>query len=94
MKVASEGTLLQQAVHRARLLVPWSNIYIIGIRPTRPETGYGYIHVGPISRVEKGRAACPGYLLITVSWKRLIMFGPFPGILAGMTWVPGRPWSE
>ncbi|SHJ68589.1 mannose-1-phosphate guanylyltransferase [Desulfofundulus thermosubterraneus] len=141
LPVAGEGTLLQQAVRRARLLVPWSNIYIvtgcqylglvreqvpdlppenllvepvgrdtapcialaasllkardpgtvmvvlpsdhmildekrfaeairdavavaketkglvtIGIRPTRPETGYGYIHVGPISRVEMGRA--------------------------------------
>ncbi|SHF57218.1 hypothetical protein SAMN02745218_02608 [Desulfofundulus australicus DSM 11792] len=39
MKVASEGTLLQQAVHRARLLVPWSNIYIIGIRPHAPGDG-------------------------------------------------------
>lgn len=141
LPVAGEGTLLQQAVRRARLLAPWSNIYIvtgsqylglvreqvpdlpqenllvepvgrdtapcialaasilwardpetvmvvlpsdhiildemrfaevireavvtaketkglvtIGIRPTRPETGYGYIHVGPISWMEKGRA--------------------------------------
>jgi mannose-1-phosphate guanylyltransferase len=141
LPVAGEGTLLQQAVRRARLLVSWSNIFIvtgrpylglmreqvpelppgnllvepagrdtapcialaasflqtrdpgaamvvlpsdhmvldekrfaavikdavaaaqktrglvtIGIRPTRPETGYGYIHVGPISRVEKGSA--------------------------------------
>ena len=141
LRVAGEGTLLQQAVRRARLLAPWSNIYIvtgrqyhdlvseqvpdlppenllvepvgrdtapcvalaanvlwardpeavmvvlpsdhmildemrfteaileavgtarktkglvtIGIRPTRPETGYGYIHVGPVSRVEKGGA--------------------------------------
>ena len=140
LPVAGEGTLLQQAVRRARLLAPWPDIYVvtgrqyrdlvrqqvpdlppenllaepvgrdtapcialaaavigardpeavmvvlpsdhmilnearfaeavreavaaaretgglvtIGIRPTRPETGYGYIHVGPLSRVEKGR---------------------------------------
>lgn len=141
LPVAGEGTLLQQAIRRARLLAPWPDIYVvtgrqyldlvrgqvpdlpqdnllaepvgrdtapcialaagvlwarkpeavmavlpsdhvilneerfaktlreaaavarqtkglvtIGIRPTRPETGYGYIRVGPVSRTEKGCA--------------------------------------
>jgi len=44
--------VIRDAVTAAR---ETGGLVTIGIRPTRPETGYGYIHVGPLSRVERGR---------------------------------------
>jgi mannose-1-phosphate guanylyltransferase / mannose-6-phosphate isomerase len=45
----SDDAAFQQAVEQASAQTQWGNLVVFGIRPTAPETGYGYLEVAAAS---------------------------------------------
>jgi mannose-1-phosphate guanylyltransferase len=44
--IADENTFRETLKNGIAMAAPGENIVVLGVRPTRPETGYGYIEVG------------------------------------------------